>query len=58
MPTHGTNNDAMLHEFSEAWTELERAALAEAEAWAEVERAIEAVRRPAHATAGRANNRR
>jgi hypothetical protein len=57
MPTGGTNNDAMTKAFSEAWSELERAAVAEAEAWAEVERAIEAARRHALATPGDANNR-
>jgi hypothetical protein len=57
MPTSRTSNDAMIKEFSEAWTELQRAAVAEAEAWAEVERAIEAAQRRAHATPGDANNR-
>jgi hypothetical protein len=56
MPTLRPSDDAMINEFSEAWSELERAAVAEAEAWTEIEReierALEAARRPAHATTG------
>ncbi len=52
MPTHRTSNDAMTNEFAEAWTELERATVAEAEAWAELEREVEAARRSARATTG------
>jgi hypothetical protein len=57
MPTPRTRDDAMIEEFSEAWRELQRAAVAEAEAWAEVERAIAATQRRAHARSGGANNR-
>jgi hypothetical protein len=57
MPTRRTNNDAMVEEFSKAWVELDRAAVAEAEAWAdleqelerELERALEPARRQANA---------
>ena len=52
MPTRRMNNDAMINEFAAAWSELERAAVAEAEAWAELERAVEAARRPARAMTG------
>jgi hypothetical protein len=53
MPTRRTSNDAMISEFSEACTELARAAVAEAEAWAEIERAIEAARHPRLIPAGK-----
>jgi hypothetical protein len=52
MPTHRTSDDAMINEFAEAWTQLERAAVAEADAWAELEREVEAARRSARATTG------
>ena len=56
MPTHRTSNDAMINEFSKAWAELDRAAVAEAEAWAdleqelerELERVLETARREPH----------
>jgi hypothetical protein len=56
MPTHRTNNNAMINEFSKAWAELDRAAVAEAEAWTdleqelerELERALGAARRQPH----------
>jgi hypothetical protein len=65
MPTRRTNNDAMIDEFSEAWAELDRAAVGEAEAWADLERelerelqqALEAARRPADAMTGDPNMR-
>jgi hypothetical protein len=43
----------MISEFSEACTELARAAVAEAEVWAEIERAIEAARHPRLIPAGK-----
>jgi hypothetical protein len=48
----------MTNEFAEAWTELERAAVAEAEAWAGLEREVEAARRSARAASGTLGDRR
>ena len=56
MPKRRTNDDAMINEFSKAWAELDRAAVAEVEAWSdleqelerELERALGAARRQPH----------